>query len=248
MEEEKKEIRISLSTILLIIAVSVIVVMGVFIFNLRNNENTSMQMLEKNSNDNLSFKQTMNLLYKDKNAKYDIFDNLTEFYDYSTHIDADKNEDYSYTHITYDSEASKINIETHAAFDKENTDFNSIKIIINAPKDEVVKIAAKTSEMDTNYLEYAYFLTRTGDLYYYTHDMLFDKKVDLVKCDNVSQVVSISLGSTLRYTEEFLNGEEICLDNDGIMIVTTFDGSIYEMTPDIYSENELYSGIFKKIN
>jgi len=242
-----EKIRISLSKILLIVIIVVIIIMGLFCYILKINR-TAVSNQENNLNNNISFNQMMNLLYRDKDAKYDIFDNATEFYNYSSHTDVDKNEDYSYTHITYNLEESKINIETHAAFDKDNKDFNSVKISINAPKDEIVKIAAKTSEGESNYLEYAYFLTRTGDLYYYTHDMMFNKKTELVKCDNVSQVVSINLGSTLSYTEEYLNDESVCLDNDGIMIVTMFDGSIYEMSPDIYIENELYPGIFKKIN
>ena len=37
----------------------------------------------------------------------------------------------------------------------------------------------------------------------------------MYKYYNISQVVNIDLGSILKYTEEFLYGEDVCLDKDG---------------------------------
>ena len=245
MEEEKSKKRNNLSAVwTILIIVILIAVIGIGI---------KLCLFPSVPESGLSYDQVMNILYPDENSKYDVFsDNLDPISAVTTIAEGEV--DDSYSSITISEDDGKIKIYTHKAFDFENKDYNSVQQSINPPKDEIVKIVLKSNEGDANYLEFAYFLTRNGDLYYYTHDDLFAKAEELHKVDNIANVVNIEIGSTLRYSEEFLNNpEDVCLDNDGLLIATTYDGSVYALYPVFYETDEngnvvdTYEGIFNKI-
>lgn len=248
MEEDKKEIRVSLSTVLLLIAIVVIVVMGVYIYKIRNyNDNSKYQankesINEENSMVNTmiesknvsSFEELMKNLYRRENTK---FNDIREIdYDYYISYDDEKNNLLGAHEFSLSAGSDDRFLIQSRLFNNNSLSSNYI-VVTDFPEkivDQIIKLDKSEGNEDNNYsskevpIAQILLLTESGSVYHAENIRLESEEgtfysfnnapFKIEKYDKISKAIKITEAAFNEYEDDFLPVD---------FLVTTYEGDLY---------------------